>query len=283
MQQLRNYINTALCNLYPEGEIRSFFFWIMEELTGASRTEILANKYKDLSETQIDSFKTIVLRLQNFEPIQYILGETDFYKLKFKLAPGVLIPRPETEELVDWVIAETDATANVHILDVGTGSGCIAISLAKELAKARVRAFDLSGEALAIAKQNASLNHVEIDFKQVDVLNKDSFYQFENKYNVIVSNPPYICEKEKSEMAQNVLAFEPSLALFVPDIDPLLFYRKIAEFAFEKLFSGGKLFFEINRAYGAEMISLLQNFGFVNIELRKDFYNNDRMIRAVKL
>lgn len=282
MQQLRTYINAALEGQYPEGEIRSFFFWIMEEFTGASRADILANKYNQLSETQIDAFKTIVARLQNFEPLQYILGETEFYGLRFKVKPAVLIPRPETEELVAWVINTCDKDQSISVLDIGTGSACIAVSLAFNLQNAKVQAFDISADALVIAKQNAELNGCQVDFKQLDVLDDEQLAACQTAYDVIVSNPPYICEREKLDMEANVLNFEPSLALFVPDTDPLLFYREIAVFAFERLFSNGKLFFEINRAYAQELITLLQNIGFTNIELRKDFYANDRMIKAEK-
>lgn len=282
MHQLRQYINTALANKYPEGEIRTFYFWIMETLTGASRIEILANKYTDLSETQTDAFKSIVARLQNFEPIQYILGETDFYQLKFKVAAGVLIPRPETEELVDWVLKESADSASLRVLDIGTGSGCIAISLAANLNSAQVQAFDVSPEALCIAKQNAELNAVKINFKQVNVLDTTQLNQITDEFNLIVSNPPYVCESEMADMEQNVLDFEPSLALFVSNEDPLVFYRQIAIFAFERLVSGGKLFFEINQAFGLEMHALLKDIGFEHIELRKDMFENDRMIKAQK-
>lgn len=283
MQTLRQYISQELNGLYPDGEIRSFFYIILELMTGGSRAEILANKYTDFSETEIDAFKTIVSRLKNFEPLQYIIGETEFYNLSFKVNPAVLIPRPETEELVDWILKDTESSSELAVLDIGTGSGCIAISLAANLEDSKVTAIDVSEAALLTAKGNAELNNVTLNLELLNILEENSWDNVSGCFDVIVSNPPYVCEKEKLEMEPNVLKYEPFLALFVSDNNPLLFYQKIALFASEKLVSGGKLFFEINQAFGKEVIKLLEDLGYVEIELRKDIFERDRMIKAQKL
>jgi len=276
------YINKQLVDLYPETEIRSFWLLIMEQLTGCSRMEILTNKNNILSAEQNQKVKTIIERLKKAEPIQYILGETEFFSLPFYVDENVLIPRPETEELVDWVLNDNQ-NCKGKILDIGTGSGCIAISLAKNLPNAHVTAFDISEEAIAVAKRNASRNEVEVNFQPVDVLSPDFFKKEDSEtFDIIISNPPYVCEREKAGMQTNVLKYEPHLALFVDDNDPLLFYRQIALFAHQHLISNGKLFFEINQAYGKKTVKLLVDLGFSDVCLRKDISGKNRMIKAIR-
>ena len=219
-------------------------------------------------------------RLQKNEPIQYVLGKETFCGLDFEVDSNVLIPRPETRELVEWIVADRKSSASSHILDIGTGSGCISISLAKFLQGSKVEAWDISQGALDVARRNAQRNGVEVLFRHQDVLDALPGGAI---YDVIVSNPPYITEKEKLDMEANVLDWEPSTALFVPDADPLLFYRKIAELGLSMLKTGGALYFEINRAYGQETISMLESLNYSQIELRKDEWGNDRMIKAYKL
>jgi len=219
-----------------------------------------------------------VNRLIQFEPIKYILGETEFYGLRLKVNPAVLIPRPETEELVDWIIHDCNVQ-NPVILDIGTGSGCIPIALSKNLIGATIESWDISNEALMVARMNAEINKVNIDFIYADVLRLTHPAQ-KQEFDIIVSNPPYITESEQLLMLKNVLDYEPHVALFVPTADPLIFYRKIADIAITQLNSGGKLFFEINEQFGNETADLLSLKGFKNIVLRKDINGKNRMIKA---
>lgn len=286
MQNSFNYIQESLSTIYPATEIRNSWLLIIEELTGYTRTQIIINKNSILSEEQNEKVQTIVARLQQFEPIQYVLGKTEFYSLPFKLTKDVLIPRPETEELVDWVLKDNPGFTG-KLLDIATGSGCIAIALAKHFTNATISGIDVSEKALDAAKKNATINTVNVDFKKMDILKVDGekemhYVSTEEKacYDIIISNPPYICEQEKEYMHNNVLNYEPHLALFVPDDDPLLFYKEIALFASRNLVSGGKLFFEINQRFGKEVVNLLENAGFTGICLRKDISGKDRMIKA---
>jgi release factor glutamine methyltransferase len=271
-------IQSELQGLYPDTEIRSFSNLIIEKLTGFSRTEILVNKNTLFSDEQRHVIETFIEKLKKNVPIQYILGETEFFGLPFYVNESVLIPRPETEELVDWIRNENDRNANLHLLDIGTGSGCIPISLKHEFPKATVDAFDISEKALETAKNNADRNKLKVNFAKVDILNAPDF---EKRWDIIVSNPPYVTELEKNEMLPNVLDHEPHLALFVPDNDPLLFYRQIALFAQKHLQTNGKLYFEINREFGQACVDLLAEMGFQDIELRKDISGNDRMVRSI--
>ena len=273
------YIRTELIEKYTPGEIRVFTSLILKEVCNLSFPDIVACKFSDLSDNEKQKIFHILNRLKNNEPIQYILGVTEFYGLDFKLSPSVLIPRPETEELVEWILLETK-NINPHVLDIGTGSGCIPIALAKHMHGGTIEAWDVSDDALDIAKVNALLNRVSVQFKNVDVLQ----YQNNNKlYDVIVSNPPYIQESEKEQMDKNVLDFEPNIALFVPNEDALVFYRRIADIAKEQLNNEGMLYFEINQLKGLEVAQLLKDKGFVNVELKKDISNNYRMIRGMIL
>lgn len=265
-------------NLYPATEIKSFYYLIVEKLSSWSRTEIIANKNTVFSEQQHQTMLAFIKRLKNFEPIQYILGETEFYGLAFDVNASVLIPRPETEELVEWIQKENDSNTVLDILDIGTGSGCIAISLKNLFPNAKVEAYDVSENALEVAIANAKKNSLLVNFRLVDILNQAQ--QANEKWDIIVSNPPYIPEQEKVEILPNVLNYEPHLALFVPNDSPLLFYSAIALFAIKNLKPKGKLYFEIHKDAGERCMELLSILGFENIELRKDISGNDRMIKA---
>ncbi len=270
------YIRTHLKNTFSLGEIRIFTRLILEEVCNLSFSEIALCKFNDLSDKKKQNIISIVKRLQNNEPIDYILGHSEFYGLQFKVSPSVLIPRPETEELVEWILMESKQT-NPHILDIGTGSGCIAITLAKKLKNATVDAWDISDKALEVAQCNAITNEVCVNFSEVDVLKPPTLIKY---FDIIVSNPPYIKEMEKKVMSRNVLDFEPQLALFVPNTDALIFYNKIADIAQQWLNRNGLLYFEINQTNGPEVVQLLKEKGFVNVELKKDMSGNDRMVRA---
>ena len=279
MQKSIEYIKKELAGLYPDTEISSFTYLLIGAITGYSRTEIIVNKYTNFSNEQRDLLNSFIEKLKIYTPIQYVLGQCEFMGLQFEVNPSVLIPRPETEELVEWILASQNNTNSVSILDIGTGSGCIAVSLKCKLPKAFVTAYDLSYDALALARKNAEINEVTVDFRQQDILCPDDE---KGEWEIIVSNPPYIPDAEKIEIQPNVLNFEPHLALFVPDNDPLLFYRKIIEFAAMHLKAGGQLFFEIHRDRGQEVMQLLSEAGFAEIELRKDLSGNDRMLKAGK-
>ncbi|AFL82667.1 protein-(glutamine-N5) methyltransferase, release factor-specific [Aequorivita sublithincola DSM 14238] len=275
------YFKNQLSGLYPSEEIQSFFNILTEEYLILSRIEVALNPEKIISEEDVQKFQNVILRLKNHEPIQYIIGETEFYGLVFKVNKYTLIPRPETEELVDWILSEnapaTHCLIPTTILDIGTGTGCIAISLAKNLPHSNVLALDISAEALKIATQNAQLNIVEVTFFETDILKAKTLPQ---QYDVIVSNPPYVRELEKQQMQQNVLNYEPASALYVKDEDPLLFYIAISQLAKTHLKPNGKLFFEINEYLAVQLSELLKNEGFENIEVKKDSYGKDRMLKC---
>ncbi len=274
---LQKLIQT-LTPLHGVAEARAIVYALLEDVFGLSKTDVLLGRFEGLSETEKARFKECAARLSQGEPLQYVVGTAPFGNLTFEVTPSTLIPRPETLELVEWVVADEQVRPGLRLLDIGTGSGCIAISLASLLPQATVSAWDISAEALAVARRNAERNGVAVDFKQVDVLHVTEA----ETYDCIVSNPPYICEAEKAEMTDSVLLHEPHTALFVPNTDPLRFYRAIAQLALSNLSPGGTLYFEINRAYGAETCNLLRDLGFCDVELRKDFYGNDRMVRARK-
>ena len=235
-----------------------------------------------VDETILSELLNIIERLQKEEPLQYILGSTEFYGLPFKVDKNTLIPRPETEELVEWILIEivklqSSRVTKLSILDIGTGTGCIPISLAKNLSNVSISAVEISSEALKIANQNAILNNVAVNFIETDILNTENLPQ---QFDIIVSNPPYVRELEKVEIKNNVLENEPHLALFVDDDNPLIFYSKIADLAKNHLTAKGLLFFEINQYLGKETVEMLQQKGFNSIELKKDLLGNDRMIKA---
>jgi release factor glutamine methyltransferase len=283
LKEFKLFFNEALSAIYPKTEIDSFFFILMEEKLKLQRIDTVLKSDFLITEKNLIDLKNIVKRLQKEEPIQYIIGNTEFYGLPFLVDKNTLIPRTETEELVAWVLDEIKVFTNnkiteLSILDIGTGTGCIPISLAKNLTSLNISAIDISPEALLIAKQNAILNKVTIEFIELDILNAESLPQ---EYNVIISNPPYVRELEKKEIKNNVLENEPHLALFVADENPLIFYNKIADLAKKQLSENGMLFFEINQYLGKETINMLVKNGFKNIQLKKDLFGNDRMIKCV--
>jgi release factor glutamine methyltransferase len=266
-----------LKDLYNANEVLSFFHLLLASIVGLSRMDLALNPKVNLDIEQKKSFDKALEQLKKEQPIQYIIGKTAFYALDFKVNEYTLIPRPETEELVSWILESIEKNQKNTLIDIGTGSGCIAIALAKNLEKTQVTALDFSAEALQIAKENAKLNDVSIDFIQQDILTLDTL---DKKYTIIVSNPPYVKEDEKPMMAKNVLVYEPSSALFVSNENPLLFYRKIADLAKEKLSKKGLLFFEINQYLAQETIVMLKEKGFKTVELKKDIFGNDRMLKA---
>lgn len=276
IKQIKRVFTSELSSIYPVTEIDSFFNILSEEYLGLNRVD-LALKFNDNIKIP-KKFHDALNDLVDQKPIQYILNKTTFYGLDFIVNIDVLIPRPETEELVDWIINDNKSIKNLNILDIGTGSGCIAISLAKNLDKSNVTALDISKQAIKTANKNADNNKVFIDFIEEDILNSN--YQFTNKLDVIVSNPPYVRDLEKQEINDNVLKNEPHLALFVSDENPLLFYNAIADFSLKNLKENGILYFEINQYLGKETVDLLKIKGFKNIILKKDIFNNDRMIKA---
>ena len=277
MHPIVHEIRDALSGIYPPSEALSLAKMLLVEVFDFSTLELYGGKDKEISGKRRDVLDEMIRRLKKNEPIQYIIGVESFCGLTFEVNPSVLIPRPETQELVGWIVGDCEGKEACRILDIGTGSGCIPVSLAHRLPKAELESWDISEDALQVARRNAERNGVEVLFRQKDVLKASPD---EARYDVIVSNPPYIAEKEKVDMEANVLDWEPSIALFVPDEDPLLFYRTIAQLGCRMLKEGGALYFEINRAYGQETIQMLEAMGYKEIELRKDSWGNDRMMKA---
>jgi len=299
-----------LSSLYDEKEIESFFYLILENFHQIKRIDLALNPQMRMNDKQLLHWESILSDLKKQKPIQYILGETEFYGLPFLVNENTLIPRPETEELVELIIKQNSKSeippepkvngaklnSKLKILDIGTGSGCIAISLVKNISNVEVYAIDISEEALETAKKNAQINQVEIHFIQADILKINNLEQLptsnpklethnpklETQFDIIVSNPPYVRNLEKQEINPNVLEYEPHLALFVEDEDALLFYRKIAQLALKSLTPNGKLYFEINQYLGIETLELIKSFGFKNVVLHKDIYGNDRMIGGTR-
>lgn len=276
MNATDSYIRKALQKYYPKQEAANLSRIICCEMLGQSTVDYYLGKDIILFPKEAQELESILSRLYNFEPIQYVQGFAHFLGRTFRVAQGVLIPRPETEELVELMLKEIASDA--RILDIGTGSGCIAVSLSKELPEAQVAAWDVSEEALAIARKNNELLQASVRFSLCDVLTCQPTAQ--ERYDVIVSNPPYVLEAEKQDMERNVLDWEPSLALFVPNTDPLRFYRRIAELAQEMLEPGGRLYFEINRAFGEATVAMLCEQGYLNVHIQKDISGNDRFIIA---
>ncbi len=289
LKQYKSHFFDALKNSQDEQEIESFFFILTEYLHNLKRVDVALNPNFKLSDEEVKKWNAILAQLQQEKPIQYITREAWFYGLKFEVNENTLIPRPETEELVEWIIEswklgagswKSENQKRINVLDIGTGTGCIPIALKANLPQANVFAIDVSEMALEVAKRNAELNKVEVNFIQANILEVEDLSQLPSSYNIIVSNPPYVRNLEKQEIKKNVLDYEPHLALFVEDTDALLFYRKIAQLTIKNLSPNGLLFFEINQYLGKETVELLQNLGFKNIELKKDIYGNDRMIRC---
>lgn len=278
----RTHFIQDLSSVYDAAEAERFFYLILEAKCQLRRIDLALRPELTFTESQISMFDHFLANLKLEIPIQYQLGTTHFYGLEFEVNENVLIPRPETEELVQWILqdcAKIKLTPEFSILDIGTGSGCIPISLKKNLPQATVSAIDVSEKALEVAQRNAKWNGADIYFVLKNILETDNLGV---NYDIIVSNPPYVRHLEKQEIKKNVLDYEPHLALFVADDDALIFYRKIAELALKNLRSNGKLYFEINQYLGAETVALLKDLGFQNVELRKDMFGNDRMILALK-
>jgi release factor glutamine methyltransferase len=281
VKDFRVVFKEELQSLFDEMEIDSFFFMILDDVKQVTKVALVLNPLLEFSKEEEQKVTEILSELKLQKPIQYILGKTEFYGLPFLVNENVLIPRPETEELVELILVQSSKSngENQKILDIGTGSGCIPISLKKNLPSAEVFAIDVSEKALEVAQKNAAINQVEIHFIQTDILKAE---KLEQSFDVIVSNPPYVRNLEKVEIKPNVLEFEPHLALFVEDTDALLFYRKITQLAKNHLSESGKLYFEINQYLGKETVALVESFGFKNVQLLKDIYGNDRMISAEK-
>ena len=296
-----------LTHIYDAGEAKAIVRWVLDVRFGLSWTDILCGKVTELSAHDQTELEKIMQRLEKGEPVQYIIGVADFFGRQFHVEPGVLIPRPETEELCRWILASdkhgltrtvreishqsdnevrvSPSQSDAHILDIGTGSGCIAITLALELPDAQVTAWDISHDALRIAAGNAKSLGANVTFKHRDVLDSSLFTLHSSlpKWDLIVSNPPYICEKEKSAMECNVLDHEPHLALFVPDDDPLLFYRAIAQYAAEALTAQGSLFFEINPLYADDLARMLRMMSYHDILIHQDQFGKPRFLKTTKI
>lgn len=265
MKEQINHIISQLQGFYPQEELHELVYWIIEETTGLTRTQLLIQSPDKI---EIPNIEKIIERLRSHEPIQYILGHTQWMGLDLLVNTATLIPRPETAELVEWVVAENDNTASLQVMDIGTGSGCIAIALKKRCSMWNVTGVDISDEALEVARLNAKKNGVEIEWEKVDILS-----QKPNMVDIIVSNPPYICHKEKTTMDSRVLNYEPHSALFVPDDDPLLFYRRIASMKASKA-----LYFEINEAYGEQVCEMINELGYQDVQIKNDMYGKARMV-----
>jgi len=280
--ELAAHYELELEPLYDSNEAKALFSIAAEQVLALSSTKLTLQKDIDISFINMQKLLSILNDLQIGKPIQHILEEAHFYGAVFKVNEQVLIPRPETEELVDWIISDNSLQFSVNtnhkisILDIGTGSGCIPITLKKHLPKAEVSTLDVSANAIAVAKENAELINVKIKFVEADILT----FKSEEKFDVIVSNPPYITDLEKADMHDNVLLHEPHLALFVRDENPLIFYKAIADFARTNLKPNGQLYFEINEYLGNETVEMLAAKGFIDIELRQDMQGKDRMLRA---
>lgn len=264
--------------LYGNGEARAVTDYVLDVCFGLSKADILCGAVEEMTAEKAAELNKIFGRLMEGEPVQYVLGRAEFSGRWFNVRPGVLIPRPETEELCAWITADSKASGSQKVLDIGTGSGCIAITLQLDMPESKVTAWDISADALDVARENAKQLGANVSFVKQDALNAKP----EGEWDVIVSNPPYICEKEKKDMAVNVLEHEPHTALFVPDADPLLFYRAITRLAVQTLSKGGRLYFEINPIYADDTCRMMRAEGMTAVELRSDMYGKQRMAKGVK-
>jgi release factor glutamine methyltransferase len=281
LKEARTVLTKELKNIYESDESRNIIELVIEHITNMSRAEQVKNKVPYLTCTQLEHLDAITQRLKKNEPVQYVLSEAWFAGMKFKVNKNVLIPRPETEELVDWIVKASQKleVKSQNIIDIGTGSGCIPVTLKKKLPQAMVSAIDVCSEAIFTATQNAIDLNAEVNFLLVDFLDEVKWKEL-GQYDIIASNPPYVKQSEINTMHERVKEFEPHLALFVPDEDALLFYKKLSGFAINHLKPGGSLFVEINESLGEQVTNLFQAAGFANIELRKDMQGKDRMIKA---
>lgn len=264
--------------LYGNGEARAITDYVLDVYFGLSKADIPCGAVEEMTAEKTAELNKIFGRLTEGEPVQYVLGRAEFSGRWFNVRPGVLIPRPETEELCAWITADSKASGSPKVLDIGTGSGCIAITLQLDMPESKVTAWDISADALDVARENAQQLGANVNFVKLDALNAKP----EGEWDVIVSNPPYICEKEKKDMAVNVLEHEPHTALFVPDADPLLFYRAITRLAVQTLSKGGRLYFEINPIYADDTCRMMQAEGMTAVELRSDMYGKQRMAKGIK-
>lgn len=264
--------------LYGNGEARAITDYVLDVCFGLSKADIMCGAVEEMTAEKAAELNKIFGRLMEGEPVQYVLGRAEFCGRWFDVRPGVLVPRPETEELCAWITADSKASGSPKVLDIGTGSGCIAITLQLDMPESNVTAWDISADALDVARENAQRFGANVNFVKQDALNAKP----EGEWDVIVSNPPYICEKEKKDMAVNVLEHEPHTALFVPDADPLLFYRAITRLAVQTLSKGGRLYFEINPIYADDTCHMMRAEGMTAVELRSDMYGKQRMAKGVK-
>ncbi len=276
LSDVEAYVKKELSTHYSSGEIEHFCQYLFEEFSEISKNDRLTKKKIYIPESEIIKYSNAIRKLKAEMPIQYIIGKANFYGFDFFVDKSVLIPRPETEELVEWICQELTTIPEAKILDIGTGSACIPIVLAKKNQKTSITAVDISHDALKIATKNADFHQANIQFMQADALKPSSLPH--EKFDIIVSNPPYVRDSEKSSMHRNVMDYESHLALFVDDNDPLIFYKNIAKYSFQHLSENGKLFFEINEALGKECQELLTEIGFKNIEIRIDLRGKERMI-----
>ncbi len=280
--ELQALMVMQLREVYLPGEAASIVSKLFSSVTGLSRSEMVLEKKKKLTESEIYFLQRALNRLKRYEPLQYILGTANFYGLEFEVNSKVLIPRPETEELLAWIISDHKKLKTpINILDIGTGSGCIAITLKKNLPLADVDAIDLSADAIEVAKQNDLIHGTAVNFMQIDILD-DELHAGMANYDVIVSNPPYVTPSDREKMQANVTEHEPGLALYVDEDDPLLFYNEIVAFSHDHLKKRGRLYFECNESYANEVVNLLRDNGFMDIELRKDMQGKDRMVRGTR-
>lgn len=282
MQATTAYIRETLGGTYSTEEIRNLTRWLFERVCGLTLARQILCKDKQIAETEKEAIRRVVERLSRSEPIQYIFGECEFHGLRFEVTPSILIPRPETSELVELIVRR-HPEAGLKVLDIGTGSGCIAVSLAKMLHEAAVTAIDICDDALAVARRNAEAHQADVRFARADILSESSSDEVApSAFDVIVSNPPYVTEREKAGMDANVLMYEPAQALFVSDDDPLCFYRHIAARGRKWLSEGGRLYFEINAAYGKELVSLLKAMDYRDVETVRDISGKERFIQCSK-
>lgn len=279
---IRETYLAELRTIYPSNEAAALLDMIFEHRLGITRVERTISPDRRLSESDMLLVHFDVKELKKFRPIQYIFGEMQFYDLNIAVNENVLIPRPETEELVQWIVEQNKEKVAISILDIGTGTGCIALALKRNFPGGNIDGCDLSAVALEVANRNAESNSLKVNFFQMDILNESEWGRSQKVFDVIVCNPPYVTESDKKMMSANVLNFEPPLALYVSDADPLIFYRNIFNFADQHLKPGGKVYLEINQQFGRELSLMAVDFGFSAVELRKDLSGNDRMLSATK-